>query len=189
VKKGQLLLRVQSADMAGAYSDYQKAQAGNGAARPARSRNAPSSLQPRRDLLERPADCAGYRKPRRRWTWRPLRRSSACSAPPAWINPRASWRFTAPVAGVITDQQVTNAGGCRPQFTQSIHHFGPELRLDSLRRIRERSFERASRRKADIRLNAYPNQAFTGVIGNVGPVLDPNLRTGESSHRACATRG
>ncbi len=31
--------------------------------------------------------------------------------------------------------------------------------------------------KADIRLNAYPNQAFTGVIGNVGPVLDPNLRT------------
>jgi len=31
--------------------------------------------------------------------------------------------------------------------------------------------------KADIRLNAYPDQVFTGTISNIGPVLDPNLRT------------
>ena len=31
--------------------------------------------------------------------------------------------------------------------------------------------------KADIRLNAYPNQVFTGTISNIGPVLDPNIRT------------
>jgi cobalt-zinc-cadmium efflux system membrane fusion protein len=31
--------------------------------------------------------------------------------------------------------------------------------------------------KADIRLNAYPDRIFTGVIGNIGPVLDPNIRT------------
>jgi cobalt-zinc-cadmium efflux system membrane fusion protein len=31
--------------------------------------------------------------------------------------------------------------------------------------------------KADIRLNAYPERVFTGTISNVGPVLDPNLRT------------
>jgi cobalt-zinc-cadmium efflux system membrane fusion protein len=31
--------------------------------------------------------------------------------------------------------------------------------------------------KADIRLNAYPERSYSGTIGNIGPVLDPNLRT------------
>jgi membrane fusion protein, heavy metal efflux system len=31
--------------------------------------------------------------------------------------------------------------------------------------------------KADIRLNAYPDKNFTGTISNIGPILDPNLRT------------
>jgi cobalt-zinc-cadmium efflux system membrane fusion protein len=31
--------------------------------------------------------------------------------------------------------------------------------------------------KADVRLNAYPDEVVTGVISNVGPILDPNLRT------------
>jgi membrane fusion protein, heavy metal efflux system len=31
--------------------------------------------------------------------------------------------------------------------------------------------------RAEIRLNAYPDKVFTGVISNVGPVLDPNIRT------------
>jgi cobalt-zinc-cadmium efflux system membrane fusion protein len=30
---------------------------------------------------------------------------------------------------------------------------------------------------ADIRLNAYPDQVLRGRIGNIGPILDPNLRT------------
>jgi cobalt-zinc-cadmium efflux system membrane fusion protein len=31
--------------------------------------------------------------------------------------------------------------------------------------------------KADIQLNAYPGQTFTGRVSNIGKVLDPNLRT------------
>jgi cobalt-zinc-cadmium efflux system membrane fusion protein len=31
--------------------------------------------------------------------------------------------------------------------------------------------------KADIVLKAYPDKVFTGVIGNIGPVMDPNIRT------------
>ena len=30
---------------------------------------------------------------------------------------------------------------------------------------------------ADVRLNAYPNRILKGRISNIGPVLDPNLRT------------
>jgi cobalt-zinc-cadmium efflux system membrane fusion protein len=31
--------------------------------------------------------------------------------------------------------------------------------------------------KADIRLNAYPGKVFSGTMGNIGPVLDPAIRT------------
>ena len=31
--------------------------------------------------------------------------------------------------------------------------------------------------KAEVRLNAYPDQVFSGTIGNIGPILDPNIRT------------
>jgi len=30
---------------------------------------------------------------------------------------------------------------------------------------------------ADVRLNAYPDKVYTGVISNIGSVLDPNIRT------------
>jgi cobalt-zinc-cadmium efflux system membrane fusion protein len=30
---------------------------------------------------------------------------------------------------------------------------------------------------ADIRLNAFPDRVFKGTISNIGPILDPNIRT------------
>jgi cobalt-zinc-cadmium efflux system membrane fusion protein len=30
---------------------------------------------------------------------------------------------------------------------------------------------------AEVRLNAYPDKVFRGKIANIGPILDPNLRT------------
>jgi membrane fusion protein, heavy metal efflux system len=30
---------------------------------------------------------------------------------------------------------------------------------------------------ADVRLNAYPDQVFRARISNIGPILDPNIRT------------
>jgi membrane fusion protein, heavy metal efflux system len=32
---------------------------------------------------------------------------------------------------------------------------------------------------ADIRLNAYPDRVFTGTIGDIGAILDPSIRTGK----------
>ena len=32
---------------------------------------------------------------------------------------------------------------------------------------------------ADIRLNAWPDKVLTGTIGNISPILDPNLRTAQ----------
>jgi membrane fusion protein, heavy metal efflux system len=30
---------------------------------------------------------------------------------------------------------------------------------------------------AEIRLNAYPDRGLRGTIGNIGPILDPNIRS------------
>jgi cobalt-zinc-cadmium efflux system membrane fusion protein len=83
----------------------------------------------------------------------------------------------APVSGVITDQQVTNAAG--------VQSLGPNpFTISDLSYIwvlcdvyeNDLSIVHVGER-ADIRLNAYPTQVFSGTIGNVGPVLDPNIRT------------
>jgi membrane fusion protein, heavy metal efflux system len=83
----------------------------------------------------------------------------------------------APVSGVITDQQVTNAAGVQAlganPFTISdlsevwvvcdvYEKDLPDVRLGDT---------------ADIRLNAYPDQVLQGKISNIGAILDPNLRT------------
>jgi membrane fusion protein, heavy metal efflux system len=85
----------------------------------------------------------------------------------------------APVSGVITDQQVTNAAGVQglsapanPFTISDISYVWivcdvyendlPFVRLGDL---------------AKVRLNAYPNQMVTGRISNIGAVLDSSLRT------------
>jgi cobalt-zinc-cadmium efflux system membrane fusion protein len=85
----------------------------------------------------------------------------------------------APVSGVITDQQVTNAAGVQGlsasanPFTISDLSYVwilcdvyendlPTVRLGD---------------SADVRLNAFPDRVVTGRISNIGAVLDPNIRT------------
>jgi len=41
----------------------------------------------------------------------------------------------APISGVITDQQVTNASACKVGCSQSLHHLRPFLCVDHLRRF------------------------------------------------------
>ena len=46
-----------------------------------------------------------------------------------------------------------------------------------MRRLRERPSLRTRGEFADIRLTAYPDRALKGRIENIGPILDPNIRT------------
>ena len=111
VKKGQLLLRVQSADMAGAYSDYQKAQADEQLARTQQER---AQLLYNRGAislndLQIALDTEAKAKVDVATTAEKLRVLGASSLD----QPSGIVEIHAPVAGVITDQQVTNAAGCR----------------------------------------------------------------------------
>ena len=84
----------------------------------------------------------------------------------------------APVSGVITDQQVTIAAGVAGlDIAQSVHHLRSvhvwiicDVYENDLTNVHVGEF-------ADVRLNAYPDRVFKGRISNIGPILDPNIRT------------
>src|ERR1700730_6379766 len=83
----------------------------------------------------------------------------------------------APIAGVITDQEVTNAAGGQAlgssQFAISDLSYVwllCDVYENDLANVRVGEM-------ADIRLNAYPDMVITGRISNVGAVLDPTIRT------------
>jgi cobalt-zinc-cadmium efflux system membrane fusion protein len=176
VKKGQLLLRVQSADIAGAYSDYQKAQADEQLARTQQER---AQLLYNRGAislndLQVALDTAAKAKVDVATTAEKLRVLGATSLD----QPSGIVEIHAPVAGVITDQQVTNAAGVQGLSSPNPFTISDLSYVWILCDVYENDLSNVHLgEKADIRLNAYPNQVFTGVIGNVGPVLDPNLRT------------
>src|SRR4029077_8277037 len=83
----------------------------------------------------------------------------------------------APGAGVITDQQVTSAGGVQglgsnPFTISDLSNIWVlcDVHENDLASVRVGE-------TADIRLNAYPGDVFKGTISNIGAVLDPNIRT------------
>jgi cobalt-zinc-cadmium efflux system membrane fusion protein len=79
---------------------------------------------------------------------------------------------------VITDQQVTNAAGVAGISSPNPFTISDLSYVWILCDVYENDLGNVRvGEKADIRLNAYPGQVFTGKINNVGPVLDPNIRT------------
>jgi len=85
----------------------------------------------------------------------------------------------APVSGVITEQNVTASAGVKTLdnspnlFTiADLSHvwINCDVYENQLPVVHIGEF-------ADIHLNAYPNRILKGRIANIGPVLDPNIRT------------
>jgi len=175
VEKGQLLLKVQSADISGAFSDYQKAKADEQLAR--------TQLERAKILYDRGAisqndlqvaqDTADKAKVDVQATAERLR----VLGNPNLDHPSGIVEIRAPVSGVITDQQVTNAAGVPGLGSPNPFTISDLSYVWILCDVYENDLVNVRLgEKADIRLNAYPNQVFTGTINNIGPVLDPNVR-------------
>jgi len=176
VKKGQLLLRVESADVSSAFSDYQKAVADERLTRTQLERAqllydkgafSLNDLQVAEDTdAKAKVDVkAGAERLR-------VLGSSSLDQPSGIVEIRA------PVSGVITDQQVTNAAGVAGLGSPNPFTISDLTYVWILCDVYENDLSGVYLgENARIRLNAYPDKNFTGVISNVGPVLDPNIRT------------
>jgi cobalt-zinc-cadmium efflux system membrane fusion protein len=176
VKKGQLLLKVQSADIAGAFSDYRKAVADEQLSQ--------TQLERARLLYDKGAislndlqvaqDTEDKAKVDLETTAEKLRvlGNQTLDRPSGIVEIRA------PISGVITDQQVTNAAGVAGLGSPNPFTISDLDYIWVLCDVYENDLGNVRLgQKADIRLNAYPDQVFSGTIGNIGPVLDPNIRT------------
>ena len=175
VKKGQLLLRVQSADLSSAFSDYRKALASEQLARTQLERAkllygkgaiSLSDLQLAEDAETKAQVDVENTRERLRVLGANI------------DHPAGTIDIVAPVSGVITDQQVTAAGGIQGLSSTNPFTISDLTHVWILCDVYENDLPNVHvGENADIRLNAYPNRMFTGRISNVGPVLDPALRT------------
>src|SRR6267378_4477104 len=175
VKKGQLLLRVQSADMSAAFSDYRKAVADEQLARTQWERSkllydkgavSLNDLQVSQDMEDKAkVDVENTRE-----------RLGVLGGD--LDHPAAIVDIRAPVSGVITDQQVTNAAGVAGLSSPNPFTISDLSNVWILCDVYENDLSNVHvDETAEVRLNAYPDKVFTGRISNVGLVLDPTLRT------------
>jgi len=176
VKKGQVLLRVQSADIAGAYSDYQKAVADEQLARTQLERA--QLLYGRGAIslndLQVAQDTEAKAQVDVKTTAERLRVLGSANLE----QPSGVVDILAPVSGVITDQEITVAGGVQGLSSPNPFTISDLSYVWILCDVYENDLPIVRvGDKADIRLNAYPDKDLSGVISNIGPILDPNLRT------------
>jgi membrane fusion protein, heavy metal efflux system len=174
VTKGQVLMRVQSADIADAFSDYKQAVADEKLAivELARSRIlydkgaiAKKDLEEAEDTEEKAdvvVDAA-------------LEHLRVLGADKD--RPTALVDVVAPVSGVITDQQVTSAAGTQGLASPNAFTISDLSRVWVLCDVYENDLAMVRVGEyADIRLNAYPGMVLKGRISNIGSILDPTIR-------------
>ena len=79
---------------------------------------------------------------------------------------------------MITDQQVTTAAGTQGLASPNAFTISDLSHVWILCDVYENDLAFVHVGEyADIRLNAYPDKVFKGRISNIGPILDPNIRT------------
>jgi len=175
VEKGQLLMRIRSDDVSGGYSNYRKAIADEVLAR--------AQLERTKDLYEHGAmakadlevaqDTEDKAKVDLDTMAEHLR---LLGNDPS--NPNFTVDIHAPVAGVITDQEVTNSALVQAYSTPNPMTISDLSYIWVLCDVYENDLANVRLGDtAEIRLNAYPGKVFMGRVSNIGAILDPNIRT------------
>jgi len=175
VKKGQLLLRVRSNDVAGAYQMYLKAVNDERLARQQldRAKDLYDKGATAKSILEQAEDTEQDAKVDLDTATEQLRLLGVDKDHPSGIVD-----VIAPISGVITDQQVTSAAGVQGLSGPNPFTISDLSYVWIICDVYENDLDAVRLGEyADIRLNAYPGKIFKGRIDNILPILDPNIRT------------
>jgi cobalt-zinc-cadmium efflux system membrane fusion protein len=177
VKKGQLLLKVQSPDITSAFNAYLKAANDEQLAHKAYQR-AEDLLQHgaiSQAMVEQAEDTDKNAKADLNAAEEQLKTLGVDKK-----HPSSVMNVYAPISGVIVAQNVTNAAAAGVGLSGSATAFTiadlstvwivcdvyendmPKLQLGQ---------------EAKIKLNAFPDRPLTGRISDIGPILDPSIRT------------
>jgi cobalt-zinc-cadmium efflux system membrane fusion protein len=178
VEKGQLLLRVRSADISGAFSDYRNAVCSEELAKKQLERakilyEKGAIAQKDLEVAEEAEETALVALDGTIQKLRVLGVTDLKNHPNGIVD------VYAPISGVIIEQNVTNGAGVKTLdnspnlFTiANLDHVWIicDVYENNLPFVRLGEY-------ADVRLNAYPDRVFKGRISNIGPILDPSIRT------------
>jgi membrane fusion protein, heavy metal efflux system len=175
IHKGQLLFKVRSTDVSGAFSDYRKAVVNERLTKVQLNRAkvlyedgaiAKSDLETAQNAEDNSLVDLDT-------TAEHLRLLGSDPNHPTGIVP-----VYAPLSGVITDQEVTDDAGVQALNSPSPFTISDLSHVWVLCDVYENDLAQVHLGEfADIHLNAYPNRLLKGRISNIGPVLDPSIRT------------
>lgn len=176
VKKGQLLLRVQSSDLSTAYSDYGKAKADEELAHAQLSRA--QLLLEKGAVARRDVEIAQDAEQKAKVDVQ----TAAAHIKILGGDPGTTATILdvrSPATGTIVEQNVTQSAGVKTlDNSPNLFTIADLSRVwvlcdvyeDDLQSVRLGDY-------ADIKLNGYPDRIFHARVINIGRVLDPNTRT------------
>jgi cobalt-zinc-cadmium efflux system membrane fusion protein len=175
VKKGQLLFKVRSADIANAFSNYRQAVKNeelskiqlnrantlfeHGAVPKSAQEIAQNAEDDNLVVLETTKEQLGL-----------------LGADPD--HPTGIVQVFAPVSGTITDQQITEQSGVQALTPPNPFTISDLSEVWIVCDVWENNMSQVHIGEyADIHLVAYPNRVLKGRINNILPIIDPNIRT------------
>jgi cobalt-zinc-cadmium efflux system membrane fusion protein len=175
VKKGQLLLRVRSDDISGGFDAYRKAISDELLAR--------KQLDRAKVLYEHGAIAQGDLEVAQD-TEDDAKTTLDTATEHLHLlgsdpdNPKGIVDIFAPVSGVITDQEVTNAAFVQAYSTPNPFTISDLSSVWIVCDVYETDMANVHLGEpTEIKLNAYPDKVLKGTISNIGSILDPNIRT------------
>jgi membrane fusion protein, heavy metal efflux system len=175
VKKGQLLMQVQSNDVSGAYQIYRKAVNDELLARIQleRAQLLYSKGAIAKSALEQAEDVAKNAQADLDAALEQLRILGIDKD-----HPSAIVDIRAPISGVITDQQVTAASGVQALGSSNPFTISDLSYVWIVCDVYQNDLDAVRiGDSADIHMGSYPNRVFKGRVANILPILDPNIRT------------
>jgi len=175
VQKGQLLFKLQSSDISGAYSDYRQAVKNELLTRLQLDRaktlyEAGAYPRSQLEIAQTAEDDAQIVLDTT------LERLHLLGGDPD--RPTGTVAVYAPVSGTITDQEIAIASGVQALTPPNPFTISDLSHVWIVCDVYENNLDQVHLNQyADIRLNAYPNRVLKGRISNILPVMDPNIRT------------
>ncbi|MGD0281577.1 MAG: efflux RND transporter periplasmic adaptor subunit [Dissulfurispiraceae bacterium] len=177
VQRGQLLLRIHSPDLVAAFSDYQKAQADELLARKQLERS--EALYERGTIIaKKDLEVAQNAEDKAQVDVKTARdHIKVLGGDPDHVSPILDVR--SPISGTIVEQNVTGGTGVRSlDVTPNLFTVADLSRVWVLCDLYEDTISKVHLDDiADVRLKAYPDRLFHGLVSNVSRVLDPNSRS------------
>jgi len=176
VTKGQALLSIYSSDLAGAFSDYQKAVADERLT--SKGLDRAQLLYSHGALAQKDLEVAQDAEDKAKVDVKNTEhRIRLLGGDPA--HPGSVIELRSPIAGTIVEQNVAGFEGIKSlDNSPNLFVIADLSQVWVVCDVYENDLSQVSvGDPVEIRLNAYPDKAYKGAIADISRVLDPNLRS------------